>query len=110
MSHLKYYEGKFIKFYRKFSLKPGNVKERLEICGDDLEYAYSLSQIDELGSERRNMWQNIWSELTCKPPYSENNSIKSSISHSLTGKHKKSLIKYLDFFLNEYTLIIKQKS
>jgi hypothetical protein len=105
--HLKHYEDKFIKFYIKFSLKTGNTKKRLEVCGEDLEYAYSLSQIDDLGLERRNMWKKIWSELNCKPPYNEYNSIKSSISHSLHGTHYKSLIKYLDFFLNEYTLIIK---
>ena len=110
MSHLQYYERKFIKFYRKLSLESGNVKERLEICGENLEYAYSLSQIEGLGSERRDMWRNVWSELTCKPPYKDNDPIKSSISHSLARKHNKSLITYLDFFLNEYTLIIKKNN
>ena len=104
-SHLRHYEQKYVKFYKKFSLEKGSAKERLRVCGEDLHYAFCLSGIDELDPEIRKEWVNIWDELTKKPAYNDKDSIRSSIQHSLWGKHQKSLKKYLFFFYNEYARI-----
>ena len=51
-----------------------------------------------MDSDLKKECENIWGELTTKPPYSENYPFKSSIEHSLHGKHKKIIERYLLFF------------
>ncbi|MCD8445741.1 hypothetical protein G1K75_12390 [Tenacibaculum finnmarkense] len=102
------YEKKFIKFYNKFSLDSDNAKTKLETYADELEYAYSLSQT-LINPKLKNEWKNIWDELNIKLSHCENHPFKSSISHSLHGKRKTTIERYLLFFHTEYNRI-KEKN
>ncbi|MBN4084847.1 hypothetical protein JYT89_00735 [Flavobacteriaceae bacterium AH-315-B10] len=86
----------------------GNASERLVSCGEDLEYAYTLSQIKELDTDIKNEWNEIWNKLTLKPAYNSNDPIRSSIQHSLHGIRHIVIIEYLEFFLKEYHRIINK--
>lgn len=102
------YEKKFIEFYRKFSLDSDRAKEKLVTYANEIENAYTLSQ-SLINSELKNEWKNIWDKLTIKPPYDQNHPFKSSISHSLHGKRKKTIELYLLFFHTEYNRIKEKK-
>ena len=103
--HLRFYEQKYVKFYQKFCLETGNVKERLAECANDMDYAFSLSQIPDLEESIRRTWRKYHGELTFHEGYSNIEPMKSKVKASLAGKHKNSLKKYLEFFFSEYSRI-----
>ena len=102
-----FYETKFIKFYFKFLIHPGNIKERLLDCFDDFEYAYSLSQSEGVPSKIKKDWQKIWKELLAKPTKSDYRPQYFSLHNTIHRKHYKSLEKYIIFFFEEYERITK---
>ena len=104
-----YYEQKFIKFYNKYLLHPGNIKERLLDCFDDFEYAYSLSQSSGVPRKSQVFWKEMWSELLAKPLDLEYRPLYFSMQNTIHRKHYKSFENYMFFFYEEYLRIISAR-
>lgn len=104
------YEEKFIKFYKKFSIDSADAKTKLSTYGDELEYAYTLSQSEDLYGSIKESWKKIWGELTCKGTTYDKDPVRSSIRASLYGKHKSTLEKHTLFLFTEYNRIIEKLS
>jgi len=102
-----YYEAKYKTFYFKFLTHPGNIKDKLLDCFDDLEYAYTLSQSEGVPDETQKSWQKIWEELLAKPIETHYRQLYFSLQNTIHRKHYKSFEKYIIFFFNEYERITK---
>lgn len=100
-----YYEEKYKKFYYKFLVHPGNIKDRLLDCFDHFEYAYTLSQSTGVPDETKIFWQKMWDDLLAKPVHSEYRPLYFSFQNTIHRKHFKSFEKYIIFFFNEYERI-----
>ena len=104
------YESKFKKFYSKFQLHTGNIKERLLDNIDHMEYAYSLSQSEGIPDDTKEKWNLLWLDLMSKTSNTGMAGTKYTsnyftLMNTIHRKRYKSLEKYLVFFLEEYDRI-----
>jgi hypothetical protein len=102
----KYYREKIMKLVEKLFTHEGNVKNKFIEYEELIFSTYLISKNNTLNSETTIKWDAIWKELNIKSELNLGNRYYSSFYNTVKSKRNKSLIKYLDFFLEEFYRVI----
>lgn len=100
-----YYKEKLLKLVEKLFTHQGDAKSKFIELEELIFATYLSTKIGDMDKTRIDKWDAIWHELNSKPELS-GNKVFSSFSMTIRSKRNKSLIKYLDFFLEEFYRVI----
>lgn len=101
----QYYKEKLIKLVEKLFTHQGDAKSKFIEFEELIYNVYLSSKSGDVEKAITDKWDVIWHELNSKPELS-GNKVFSSFSMTIRSKRNKSLIKYLDFFLEEFYRVI----
>lgn len=103
-----YYRSKIIELIDKIFIESGDARSRIRSCEDKIFSAYIASKSTDVPISITNRWEEIWKEISNKKDlYAKDGKlIRSSLAATLSGKHNKSMEKYLSFFLEEFYRVI----
>ena len=95
-----------MKLVEKLFTHQGDAKSKFIEFEDLIETAYLSSKSCGVEKEVVEKWDEIWYELNVKPELTSGNRVFSSFFNTVKSKRNKSLVKYLDFFLEEFYRVI----
>lgn len=101
-----YYKVKLIKLVEKLFTHQGDAKSKFIEFEDIIYTAYLSSKSFGVEKAVIDKWEEIWKELNVKPELTIGNIVLSSFFRTVQSKRNKSLVKYLDFFLEEFYRVI----
>lgn len=103
-----YHRSKIIGLVDKIFIETGDAKSRIITCEDKIFGAYMASKSTGVPVSITKRWEEVWKELSNKKDlYTKDGKlIQSSLAATLSGKHNKSMEKYLSFFLEEFYRVI----
>jgi hypothetical protein len=102
----EYYKEKLIKLVERLFTHEGDARCKLIENENLIEIVILASKSGDIEKETQNKWDVIWLELNSKPELNIGNRVSSSFARTIQSKRNKSLIKYLDFFLEEFYKVL----
>lgn len=97
-----YYKEKLIKLVEKLFTHDGDAKSKFIEFENLILATYLFSKSEEVENRVAIKWDLIWQELNTKPALEIGDKAFSSFYLTVRSKKNKSLIKYLNFFLEEF--------
>lgn len=94
-----------MKLVEKLFTHQGDARNKFIELEDLILATYLSCKSGNIDKTTIDKWDDIWHELNSKPELS-GNKVFSSFSMTIRSKRNKSLIKYLDFFLEEFYRLI----
>jgi hypothetical protein len=101
-----YYREKLMKLVEKLFTHQGDAKSKFIEFENLIDNAYISSKSGGVEKAIVDKWDVIWNELNVKPELNLGNRVFSSFFNTVKSKRNKSLVKYLDFFLEEFYRVI----
>lgn len=102
-----YYREKLVELINKLFVNTGDVKDRL--INNEMLILLTMSSCpsDENHKEIKEFWKSMWNDLNKENPIKYNDRvIFSSFHQTIKKKRRKSLEKYLHFFLEEFYRLV----
>ena len=97
-----YYKEKLIKLIEKLFTHDGDAKSKFIEFEDLILATYLSSKSGEMENGVADKWDLIWKELNTKPALQIGDKVFSSFHLTVRSKRNKSLVKNLNFFLEEF--------
>jgi hypothetical protein len=101
-----YYREKLMKLVEKLFTHQGDAKSKFIEFEDIIYTVYLSSKSGDVEKAVVDKWDEIWKELNVKPELDLGNRVFSSFFNTVKSKRNKSLVKHLDFFLEEFYRVI----
>jgi len=101
-----YYRGKILNLFNKLFSNSGDARSRFIDCENELSAAYHGSLYEGVPDNVKKHWEKIWKELNSKEALEMKNVTLSPYNRTVYSKRNKSLVKHLEFILEEFYRLI----